>query len=235
MAESYPPQCQGLPVEGWDWTEHRGDFDDAGGVRFGTFAVTGGFDGTTVRYESAVAGALYDPMPRPEPTSSAAEQHSAAELETIGQELQELPGAFSTMPGDNFVVVDVVHDDGSLQDWADHRGDFDNAGGVRFGTFAVTGGFDGTTLTYESAVSGALYDPMPWPEPTSSAAENHSPSELEAIGRELQELPGALSTMPGDNLVVVDVVHDDGSLQDWADATYGAGLVFVHSALRAAS
>ena len=119
VAESYPPQCQGLPVEGWDWAEHRGDFDDAGGVRFGTFAVTGGFDGTTLTYESAVPGALYDPMPRPEPTSSAAEQHSAAELEAIGQELQELPGALSTMPGDNLVVVDVVHDDGSLQDWAD--------------------------------------------------------------------------------------------------------------------
>ena len=29
-------------MEGWDWAEHRGDFDDAGGVRFGSFAVTGG-------------------------------------------------------------------------------------------------------------------------------------------------------------------------------------------------
>jgi len=84
-------------------------------------------------------------------------------------------------------------------------------------------------------VSGALDNPMPWPEPTSSAPEQHSGSELEAIGQELQELPGALSTMPGDNLVVVDVVHDDGSLQGWADATYGAGLVFVHSALAPAA
>ena len=119
VAESYPPQCTGLPLEGWNWAEHRGDFDDAGGVRFGSFAVTGGFDGTTLTYESAVSGALHDPMPRPEPTSSAAEQHSAAELEAIGQELQKLPGALSTMPGENLVVVDVVHDDGSLQDWAD--------------------------------------------------------------------------------------------------------------------
>jgi hypothetical protein len=119
VAESYPPQCKGLPVEGWDWVGHRGDFDDAAGVRFGTFAVTGGFDGTTLTYESAVPGALYDPTPRPEPASSAAEQHSAAELEGIGRELQELPGALSTMAGENLVVVDVVHDDGSLQDWAD--------------------------------------------------------------------------------------------------------------------
>ena len=96
------------------------------------------------------------------------------------------------------------------------------------------GDFDGRTLTYDSAVPGALYDPMPWPQPTSAAAEEHSQAELDAIARELNELPGALSTTPGDNLVVVDVVHDDGSFQEWADATYGDGLVFVHSALIAA-
>ena len=115
--------------------------------------------------------------------------------------------------------------------WKEHQGDFDNAGGVKFGSFAVTGTFDGTTLTYQSAVPGALYDPMPWPEPTSSAAEDPPPAERGAIAQKLHELPGALSTMPGDNLVVVDVIHDDGTLQDWADATYGDGLVFVHSAL----
>ena len=119
VAESYPPQCQGLPLDGWVWSEQQGDFDNAGGVRFGTFAVTGIFDGTTLTYESAVPGALYDPMPRPEPTSSAAEDHTQAELEAIAEKLQELPGALSTMPGDNLVVVDVVHDDGTLQDWAD--------------------------------------------------------------------------------------------------------------------
>ncbi len=116
-------------------------------------------------------------------------------------------------------------------DWSEHRGEFDNAGGVKFGSFAVTGTFDGETLTYQSAVSGALYDPMPTPQPTSSATEDHTQAELEDIAQQLNELPGALTTMPGDNLVVVDVVHDDGSIQEWADATYGAGLVFVHSAL----
>jgi hypothetical protein len=120
-------------------------------------------------------------------------------------------------------------------DWSDHQGDFDNASGVRFGSFAVTGAFDGETLTYESAVSGALYDPMPWPEPTSSATEDHTRAELEDIAQQLGELPGALSTMPGDNLVVVDVVHDDGSLQDWADSRFGDGVVFVHSMLAPAA
>ena len=121
VAESYPPQCTGLAMTGWDWWEHPGDFDRAGKVRFGSFAVTGTFDGETLTYQSAVSGALYDPMPTPEPTSGAGEQHSQAELEAIARELNELPGALTTMPGDNLVVVDVVHDDGSLQDWADSR------------------------------------------------------------------------------------------------------------------
>jgi hypothetical protein len=119
-------------------------------------------------------------------------------------------------------------------DWADHEGDYDDGSELKFGTFAVTGTFDGTTLTAQSAVPGALYDPMPWPEPTSSAAKDHSDTELQAIADELTSLPGALTTMPGDNLVVLDVVHDDGTIQDWVDAEYGEGLVFVHSALASA-
>ncbi|MEO6510838.1 MAG: hypothetical protein ABIO16_07600 [Nocardioides sp.] len=119
-------------------------------------------------------------------------------------------------------------------DWSSHEGAFDNASGVRFGSFVVTGVFDGETLAAQSAVSGAVYDPMKEPQPTSSAAEDHTPAQLEAIAEKLNDLPGALTTMPGENLVVVDVIHDDGSLQDWADASYGAGLVFVHSALRPA-
>jgi len=119
VAESWPPQCTGLPLEGWVWREHAGEFDRAGDVRFGSFAVTGTFDGAVVTYQSAVSGALYDPMPVPEPTSGAAEQHSAAELQAIADELIRLPGAFSTIPGDNLVVVEVVYDDGSLQEWAD--------------------------------------------------------------------------------------------------------------------
>ena len=119
-------------------------------------------------------------------------------------------------------------------DWADHRGDFDDGMGTKFGTFAITGTFDGATMTYQSAVPGALYDPMPWAQPTSTADDDHSQAELEAIAEDLSDLPGALTTMPGDNLVVLDVIHDDGTIQEYVDAKYGDGLVFVHSALASA-
>ena len=37
--------------------------------------------------------------------------------------------------------------------------------------------------------------------------------------------------MTYDGYVSVDVVHDDGSLQAWADETYGEGVVVITSAL----
>jgi hypothetical protein len=37
-----------------------------------------------------------------------------------------------------------------------------------------------------------------------------------------------------DGHVLVDVVHDDGSLQAWCDEEYGEGVVLVTSALVAA-
>ena len=119
VAESYPPQCSGIPLAGWRWEDQHGEFDDASGVRFGSFLLAGSFDGTTLTVQESVSGARYDPMPQPEPTSGAAEDHSQAELEAIAEELNSLPGYLSGMTGDNLVAVDVVHDDGSLQAWAD--------------------------------------------------------------------------------------------------------------------
>ncbi len=119
VAESYPPQCTGIPLDGWRWEDHRGEFDDASGVRFGSFAVTGTFDGTTLTAQDAVSGALYDPAQQPVPTGTAGSDHSQAELEAIAEELRELPGFLTAMPGDQCVIVDVVYDDGGLQAWAD--------------------------------------------------------------------------------------------------------------------
>lgn len=119
IAESYPPQCSGLPLVGWVWSAHHGEFDHGSAVRFGSFLVTGTFDGTAMTYDSAVSSALYDPARMPDPTSTATGQHTQAELDAIAEELRGLPGALTTTTGDNLVVADVVHDDGALQAWAD--------------------------------------------------------------------------------------------------------------------
>jgi len=42
VAESYPPQCRGIPLRGWDWSQRQGQYDESGGVRWGRFVVRGG-------------------------------------------------------------------------------------------------------------------------------------------------------------------------------------------------
>lgn len=46
LLESYPPQCSGIPLTGWDWTgidgsEHEGD------IQWGAYAVQGTYNGTS--------------------------------------------------------------------------------------------------------------------------------------------------------------------------------------------
>lgn len=121
VAESYPPQCSGPAITNWDWAEQEG-YDEQGSTRWGTFAVTGTWDGTSFTVTDALTGALYDsmvpePVVLPEPSVS----HSVAELEAIAEGLaDELPGyqgAFAD--GEGHVLVDVTYDDGTLQRYVD--------------------------------------------------------------------------------------------------------------------
>jgi hypothetical protein len=120
-------------------------------------------------------------------------------------------------------------------DWADHEGTFDQEGDIRWGTYAITGTWDGTSFTASEAVPGALYDPaMPTPTPTPAPATAYDPAELEQIASELQAAPGVLGAYGGEGSeghVLADVYYDDGTLQEWADAAYGENVVLVSSAL----
>jgi len=123
VAESYPPQCGGPALVGWDWADHEGTFDKQGDVRWGTYALTGTWDGTSFTATEAITGALYDPaMPKPTPTPTPATAYPDPELERIATELQAAPGVLGAYGGsgsDGHVLVDVYYDDGTLQDWAD--------------------------------------------------------------------------------------------------------------------
>ena len=120
IAESYPPQCGGPVLLGWRWEEHP-EHDRQGRVRWGSFLVSGPWDGTRLRATDAVPAALYDPM-YVEPTEPPAPQPPvpAEELERIAEELQDvLPGVQGAYATDTHVLADVLYDDGSLQEWAD--------------------------------------------------------------------------------------------------------------------
>lgn len=117
-------------------------------------------------------------------------------------------------------------------DWSAQRGVFEKQGGTRWGQFSVTGTWDGERLTVTEAVPAALYDAMPAADPERPApAERLDAAELERVQAEVQELPGAQGAYVDGPQVVVDVTYDDGSLQDWADRTYGEAVVVVTGAL----
>jgi hypothetical protein len=123
VAESYPPQCGGPPLVGWDWADHEGTYDEQGDIRWGTYAVTGMWDGTSMTATEAISGALYDPaMPSETPTPSPGKPFTNEQLEAIAEELRDLlPGYLGAYGGegtDGHVLADVLYDDGSLQEWA---------------------------------------------------------------------------------------------------------------------
>ena len=121
VAESYPPQCGGPAITNWDW-KSVDMFEQQGGVRWGTFAVTGTWDGTAFTLTDAIPAALYDPMPEeppvyPEPSVDL----SDTELQEIADEVMDLPGIQGAYadPETGHVLTDITYDDGTYQDYAD--------------------------------------------------------------------------------------------------------------------
>jgi len=121
IAESYPPQCSGIPVEGWSWDGIEG-WESSGDVTWGAYAVRGTYDGSSF----AVIGepvmlALYDPIAPVDPTGGKPGTATEAELTEMQDALPDVIGdnLLASYPENGWLWVDVVWDDGTLQDAAD--------------------------------------------------------------------------------------------------------------------
>jgi hypothetical protein len=120
VAESYPPQCGGPAITNWDWKSVDGMFEQQGDVRWGTFAVTGTWDGEAFTVSESIPAALYDPMPEQPPAyPDPAEDYTDEELAGFAEDLMEVVGVQGAYGADGHVLVDVTYDDGSYQDYAD--------------------------------------------------------------------------------------------------------------------
>ncbi len=122
VRESFPPQCDGTPLSGWDW-DAAGVQDEAGDgevrTRWGTYAVTGLFDGRTLEVTGAVPLALYDVAVSPSPRPVAPPRLTEERWTAIEAAVASLPGMLSVVreaPAGP-VHLTVVHDDGSISDW----------------------------------------------------------------------------------------------------------------------
>lgn len=127
IAESYPPQCSGPEVVGWDWAAVDGE-ETASGVTWGAYAVWGDWNGETFAVtREPILAALYDPMldpTTPNPWDDALPPGALPESEAavVQAELEEvMSGLLSSSFINRRVVVEVMFDDGTLQRSVDER------------------------------------------------------------------------------------------------------------------
>jgi len=219
VAESFPPQCSGTPMATWKWADHP-EHEDRSGTKWGSFSLTGTFDGTTFAVTEAIPAALYDPMseaPDPEfttPCEPPAEGWGVVDADLATQEAMDATfNAAATLPG-------------YAGAWIDQPDDATGEAGMNDPTklivnVAVTEDVAGAEAELRETWGGALC--------VSEAA--YTEAELNDLAMELQKLPGVTTSSAADDVVHIGVLFDDGSLQDWADETYGAGRVEITSTL----
>jgi hypothetical protein len=201
IAESYPPQCSGPPIVDFPWGD--AGFEEVSGVKWGMYAVSGTFDGTTFTATEAIPAMLYDPMETPatEPPGPACESPATTDsTKTTPEAMDATVNAASALPG--------------------------------YATTWLTGNTINVAVIKDAAGAEAKLRET-WGGPLCVTTAEHTEAELNTISQELQAaLPSLLTSgsMAADSLDVY-VVFDDGSIQEWVDDTYGDGLVTVTSAL----
>jgi hypothetical protein len=120
VADSYPPQCSGIPITNWSWDAVDGS-ETSGNVTWGAYTVQGMYDGRKFTItQPPIMLALYDPMAPADPTGGKAGAGDEATLLQIQDSLPDLLGDayLSSSPENGRLLVDVVWDDGTWQDAA---------------------------------------------------------------------------------------------------------------------
>ncbi|MBO9627430.1 MAG: hypothetical protein J7484_13790 [Microbacterium sp.] len=118
VAESAPPQCDGIPVDGWTWDGLDGS-ETSGDTRWGAYAVYGTYDGSrfTVTSDLPIMLALYDPIRPEDPTGGVDGTASDADLAGVQEDLSGRLGtsALSLYQERGYVWLQVAWDDGTIQ------------------------------------------------------------------------------------------------------------------------
>lgn len=121
VMESWPPQCHGIPLDGWTWDGVEGA-DSSGDVTWGAYAVQGTYDGERFTItQPPMLLALYDPMALDDPTGGVPGTAGEETLLAIQDELPDRLGDryLESWQSEGRLWVHVVWDDGTWQDAAD--------------------------------------------------------------------------------------------------------------------
>ncbi len=223
---SLPPKCFGPPIEGWDWAAAPGKVEKARGVRWGSWTVTGTFDGTT--FTLTEAPAIPEPLgfdqvePPLEPNVCVPpkEGWEVVDPDKVSEEtLNDALEALADLPD---VVSVTVDRSGNPRPPKQAEPD----AGIAF----VTDWLLHVTVLEDPDRAGAVVREH-WGGPLCVTTAVYDEAEMQRIQRDVRGLPGMLASASGFNGTDVKVIYDDGSIQAWVDQEYGAGVVTVESAL----
>ena len=236
IAMSLPPQCSGPAVADWDWAEHP-DAESVGGVTWGEFTMVGAWDGTT-----------FTPSEARETTP---EDWPVEDTQALFASRCEEPES-GWVPVDPATTTDQALAAGhraaeKLPDYAISWGD--QSINPQWEAAQDLDGGEGS-LEIELAMNDPLFTILNigvtddlaraeaavremWGGPLCVTQFVNTHARLRDVAREVRDLPGGLGSGYGSisNTVEISVIHDDGSIQAWADEEYGEGVVDVTSAL----
>lgn len=125
VLQSYPPQCDGPEIIGWDWDSVDGA-ETASGVTWGGYALQGTWDGERFTLtQPAMLLALYDPMPFEDPYADPENAGTTEEsrLLEIQQEVIADPELrpLESGPRNGYLFATYLHDNGDIQRYLDDR------------------------------------------------------------------------------------------------------------------
>ena len=231
VATSLPPQCGGPRLVGWDWADHAGDHEDVSGVRWGSFVVTGTWDGTALTPAAVVPFSAWDESsvpPRPErdlttPCPEPAGGWRPVEPATTTDRARNQAGRVArALPTYGELWVDQSVNPAFDQPLGPEDEMLMNDPAQLVLNVRVTDDLAGAEAAIREVWGGALC----------VSQARFTDRELARVQRVVDDLPGVTYSSRGDDRVDLGVVHDDGTLQARLDDEYGEGAVVVDSALR---
>jgi hypothetical protein len=238
VAYSLPPQCSGPTVADWDWAEHP-EAEAASGVTWGGYTMMGQWDGTTFTPTE-----VRETSPGDWPEEDVTALFASRCTEPDGGWVPLDP---ATTTGDALSAAHRVAE--TLPDYAISWGDQTINPRWQEAQDLHEGGGP-PSLEIEQAMNDPRYTILNvgvtddvsraeaavrevWGGPLCVTRFGNTHARLREVAKELRDLPGGLGSGYGSisNTVEISVIHDDGSIQAWADEQYGEGVVTVTSAL----
>jgi hypothetical protein len=209
-----PPTCADATVSGWDWST-VGEVSEDAGRRWGTYTLTGTFDGEVFDATEVAGPGEPEPYEFEIPCATPMGGWTVQDPARVGQE--DLGRAMNAASGlDGFATGAVSTHDGE-------PGPDDPAQTV-FSVYVV-----GDVAAAEAVIREV------WGGMLCVTEVERTDDDFERMQAEVIEakVPG-MSQVGGniDNQLEIVVFHDDGSIQRWADQELGEGVAVVESILQ---